>query len=166
MTIHAAKGLEFKHVFVCSLSEGVLPSRKTNTPQAMEEERRLCFVAITRARDGLYLSESEGFTHQGGSRYPSRFLLDIDPGALQFSNKPSDEYLDEAQAAYALVDLHIAQAQSIGCASRGARIVHPVFGEGVVCDLDDVKRAYIVDFDSLDTPRAISYRAKITVLEG
>ena len=59
MTIHAAKGLEFSHVFVCSLSEGVLPSRKTRTVEAMEEERRLAFVAFTRAKDGLYLTEAE-----------------------------------------------------------------------------------------------------------
>lgn len=55
MTIHAAKGLEFNHVFVCSLSEGVLPSRKTRTVEAMEEERRLAFVAFTRAKDGCTL---------------------------------------------------------------------------------------------------------------
>lgn len=45
----------------------------------MEEERRLAFVAMTRAEDGLYLTEAEGFTHKGTPRYPSRFLLDIDP---------------------------------------------------------------------------------------
>lgn len=55
MTHHAAKGLEFSHVFVCSLSEGVLPSRKTRTVEAMEEERRLAFVAFTRAKDGCTL---------------------------------------------------------------------------------------------------------------
>ena len=55
MTIHAAKGLEFPHVFLCSLSEGVLPSRKTKTLEGMEEERRLAFVAVTRARDGPIL---------------------------------------------------------------------------------------------------------------
>lgn len=166
MTIHAAKGLEFKHVFLCSLTEGVLPSRKTDTPQAMEEERRLCFVAITRARDGLYLSESEGFNHEGGSRYPSRFLLDIDPNALQFSNRPSDERLNEAQAAYAMNDRRIADAVSVARIACGARILHPVFGEGTVVGLDKVKRAYLVDFDSLDTTRAISFRAKISVVEG
>ena len=74
MTIHAAKGLEFPHVFLCSLSEGVLPSRKTKTIEGMEEERRLAFVAVTRARDGLYLSEAAGFSHEGSiRRAPSRF---------------------------------------------------------------------------------------------
>ena len=70
MTVHAAKGLEFAHVFLCSMTEGVLPSRKTDTPQGMEEERRLAFVAMTRARDGLYLTEAEGRGHEGAPRYP------------------------------------------------------------------------------------------------
>ena len=65
MTVHAAKGLEFAHVFLCSMTEGVLPSRKTDTPQGMEEERRLAFVAMTRARDGLYLTEAEGRGREG-----------------------------------------------------------------------------------------------------
>ena len=108
MTIHAAKGLEFSHVFVCSLSEGVLPSRKTRTVEAMEEERRLAFVAFTRAKDGLYLTEAEGFGHQGAPRYPSRFLLDIDPAALEFSNRPADSQLDDARSAYEATDRWVA----------------------------------------------------------
>ncbi len=165
MTIHAAKGLEFKHVFVCSLSEGVLPSRKTDTPQAMEEERRLCFVALTRAQDALYLSEAEGFNHQGSNRYPSRFLLDIDPATLQFSNKPTDENLDEARASYLVTDRLLEDRAQTCAISVGARVRHAVFGDGVVVGLDDVKRAYLVDFDGLDTSRSISFRAKLTVVE-
>ena len=49
MTVHAAKGLEFPHVFLCCLNEGILPSQKTDSPEGMEEERRLAFVALTRA---------------------------------------------------------------------------------------------------------------------
>ena len=65
----------------------MLPSRKTRTVEAMEEERRLAFVH-SRAKDGLYLSEAEGFGHPGTPRYPSRFLLDIDPSALGFQISP------------------------------------------------------------------------------
>lgn len=50
MTIHAARALEFPHVFLCGLSEGILPSRRTDSPESMEEERRLAFVALTRRR--------------------------------------------------------------------------------------------------------------------
>ena len=161
MTIPAAKGLEFPHVFLCSLSEGVLPSRKTKTIEGMEEERRLAFVAVTRARDGLYLSEAAGFSHEGSPRHPSRFLLDIDQGALQFSNKPSDEELSCARAAYAASDKWMAGMAADARFSPGDCVLHKAFGRGVVERLDEEKRAYIVHFDSLDTPRAISFRAKL-----
>ena len=161
MTIHAAKGLEFPHVFLCSLSEGVLPSRKTKTLEGMEEERRLAFVAVTRARDGLYLTEAAGFSHEGSPRHPSRFLLDIDQRALQFSNKPSDEELSCARAAYAASDKWMAGLAADARFSPGDCVLHKAFGRGVIERLDEGKRAYIVHFDSLDTPRAISFRAKL-----
>ena len=166
MTIHAAKGLEFPHVFLCALSEGVLPSRKTKTVEGMEEERRLAFVAITRAKDGLYLSEAEGFSHEGAARHPSRFLLDIDPGALRFSNKPSDEELACARAAYAASDRWMAGMAADARFSPGDEVAHEVFGHGVVASIDEGKRAYIVRFDALETPRAISFRAKLDAADG
>ena len=161
MTIHAAKGLEFPHVFLCSLSEGVLPSRKTKTIEGMEEERRLAFVAVTRARDGLYLTEAAGFSHEGSPRHPSRFLLDIDQRALQFSSKPSDEELSCARTAYAASDKWMAGLAADARFSPGDCVLHKAFGRGVIERLDEEKRAYIVHFDSLDTPRAISFRAKL-----
>ena len=161
MTIHAAKGLEFRQVFLCSLSEGVLPSRKTRTAEAMEEERRLAFVAFTRAQDGLYLSEAEGFNHQGAARYPSRFLLDIDPAALEFSDKPADDKLDEARNAYALTDRWIADMAQQASHPVGSRVRHKAFGEGKVLGIDEQKRAYVIAFDGLETPRSISFRVKL-----
>ena len=78
MTVHAAKGLEFPHVFLCALNEGIFPSKKTSTIEGMEEERRLAFVAMSRAMKSLFLSESHGKNFDGSTRYPSRFILDID----------------------------------------------------------------------------------------
>ena len=161
MTVHAAKGLEFAHVFLCSVTEGVLPSRKTDTPQGMEEERRLAFVAMTRARDGLYLTEAEGRGHEGAPRYPSRFLLDIDPAALEFSNKPAERELDDARAAYALADRWIADLVRDARFAVGDRVTHAAFGPGRVLAVDSQKRAYEVAFDDLDTPRTISFKAKL-----
>lgn len=161
MTIHAAKGLEFKHVFLCSMSEGVLPSKKTRTREQMEEERRLAFVAMTRAEDGLYLTEAEGFTHKGTPRYPSRFLLDIDPKCLMFSHKPDQTALEAARAAYATNDQWIAGMSADVRFRQGSRVRHAVFGEGIVEEIDMQKRAYIVRFDGLDTTRAISFRVKL-----
>lgn len=161
MTIHAAKGLEFKHVFLCSMSEGVLPSKKTRTREQMEEERRLTFVAMTRAEDGLYLTEAEGFTHKGTPRYPSRFLLDIDPECLMFSHKPDQTVLEAARAAYAANDQWIVGMSADVRFRKGDRVTHAVFGEGIVEEIDMQKRAYIVRFDGLDTTRAISFRVKL-----
>ena len=161
MTIHAAKGLEFKHVFLCSMSEGVLPSKKTRTREQMEEEHRLAFVAMTRAEDGLYLTEAEGFTHKGTPRYPSRFLLDIDPECLMFSHKPDQTALEAARAAYAANDQWIAGMSADVQFRKGDRVTHAVFGSGVVEEIDMQKRAYIVRFDELDTTRAISFRVKL-----
>lgn len=161
MTIHAAKGLEFKHVFLCSMSEGVLPSKKTRTREQMEEERRLAFVAMTRAEDGLYLTEAEGFTHKGTPRYPSRFLLDIDPKCLMLSHKPDQTALEAARAAYAANDQWIAGMSADVRFRQGSRVRHAVFGEGIVEEIDMQKRAYIVRFDGLDTTRAISFRVKL-----
>ena len=56
----------------------------------MEEERRLAFVAMTRAQKGLYLSEAEGRNFDGSPRYPSRFLLDIEPALLDYTQKPQE----------------------------------------------------------------------------
>ena len=165
MTIHAAKGLEFKHVFLCSLSEGVLPSRKTSTPQGMEEERRLAFVAMTRARDGLYLSEAEGHTHEGAPRYPSRFLLDVNPATLEFSNKLADQQLDDARTAYALADRWMADLARDARFSAGDRVRHATFGSGRIEHVNTDKRAYEVKFDDLDTPRTISFKAKLSEAE-
>lgn len=64
-------------MFLCGMNEGIFPSRKVRTRQGMEEERRLAFVAVTRAEKGLYLSEADGTNFDGSPRYPSRFLLDM-----------------------------------------------------------------------------------------
>lgn len=97
MTVHSAKGLEFPHVFLCAMNEGIFPSKKTRTLPGMEEERRLCFVAMTRAQKALYLSEAEGRNLDGSPRYPSRFLLDIDDSLLQFTHTPREDLIRQAR---------------------------------------------------------------------
>lgn len=86
MTIHSAKGLEFKHVFVVGLEEELFPSQMVlNSPRELEEERRLFYVAITRAEKSCTLTHAKSrFKHgQSQSCRPSRFLRDIDPQYLQ-----------------------------------------------------------------------------------
>ena len=81
MTVHGAKGLEFDHVFVAGLDETIFPSLMAETKREMEEERRLLYVAITRARKHCYLSTAARRYRYGKPEMlnPSRFLRDIDP---------------------------------------------------------------------------------------
>ncbi|HEY8319906.1 MAG TPA: ATP-dependent helicase [Amnibacterium sp.] len=76
-TLHSAKGLEWPVVFLIGLAEGLLPIGYANTPEAVEEERRLLYVGVTRARDRLRLSWSRSGTGRSGERSPSRFLADL-----------------------------------------------------------------------------------------
>ena len=160
MTVHAAKGLEFPRVALCSMSEGVFPTRRARTAEQMEEERRLAFVAVTRARDELVLTQSSGADFEGTPRVISRFLLDIDPALLRFQPKPAEGLLAAAKAR--ILEPKGAAPSGVERAFRpGDRVRHAVFGEGSVLALDEEKGAYVIQFDRLDTPRSIAFRIQL-----
>ena len=160
MTVHAAKGLEFPYVFLCELNEGIFPSGKTRTLPGMEEERRLAFVAMTRAEKRLFLSEAEGRNLDGSPRYPSRFLLDIDPELLEYTAPPREELIRDARDYICLSEKYLPE-RGPEVFEPGRRVRHPIMGPGTVVDVDTVKGAHVVKFDGLETPRAISFRAKL-----
>ena len=164
MTVHAAKGLEFPYVMLCGMNEGVFPSRKIKDLLGMEEERRLAFVAMTRAEKGLYLSGAEGYNFDGSPRYPSRFILDIDDKLLEYDNKPADSLIADAKEYIALREKYMPENLESELLPVGAKIRHEYLGEGSILDIDTDKGAYLVQFDSLPTPRAISFRVKLTQL--
>lgn len=161
MTIHAAKGLEFPYVFLCGMNDGIFPSRRVRTVQAMEEERRLAFVALTRAEKGLYLSEADGRNFDGTLRYPSRFLLDIDPSLLAFTTPPPDSLVRAAKSHYARSAERLVDRDADATFLPGQRVRHAVFGEGTVLAADLDKEAHIIQFDGMQTQRAISFRTKL-----
>ena len=161
MTVHTAKGLEFPYVFLCAMNEGIFPSRKTNTLPAMEEERRLAFVAVTRAKKGLYLSEAEGRNFDGTCRYPSRFLLDIDPELLTFTGESCPARMAEARSYIASSLRTMAQSAGNQCLQPGQRVKHSIFGTGRILEVDRDRSAYLVQFDEMPTPRNISFRARL-----
>ncbi len=161
MTAHAAKGLEFPYVFLCGMNEGIFPSRKTATLPAMEEERRLAFVAMTRAEKRLFLSESEGRNIDGSMRYPSRFLLDIDPELLEYTEAPSEGLIRGAREYIALSERTLPLEASRAAFEVGARVRHPIMGPGTVVAVDEDKGAHVVQFDGAATPRAISFKARL-----
>ena len=165
MTVHAAKGLEFPHVFLLGLNEGSFPSRKTGTLEAMEEERRLCFVAMTRAERSLCLSEAEGRNFDGSPRYPSRFLLDVDEAHLELTKPRPDGLIAEARAYIEALERNLPENRATTTLPVGTRVRHAVFGPGTVEGVDAARAAHLIRFDSMPTSRAISFRAKLETVD-
>ncbi|MBR6861508.1 MAG: UvrD-helicase domain-containing protein [Acidaminococcaceae bacterium] len=161
MTVHAAKGLEFPCVFLCGMNEGIFPSRKVRTQEAMEEERRLAFVAATRAEKRLYLTRAESRNFDGSPQYPSRFILDIDRQLIQFTKEPREGLIKEAEDYIELSRKYLPASESDIVFPVGQRVRHAVFGTGTVTDVDRDRGAHVIQFDSMDTPRRISFRVKM-----
>ena len=161
MTVHAAKGLEFPHVFLCALNEGIFPSKKTSTIEGMEEERRLAFVAMSRAMKSLFLSESHGKNFDGSTSYPSRFILDIDQKFLEYVKKPEDTLIAETKNY-----IHYSNRSLDGYVAEqtfqvGDKIIHNVFGQGRIKSILSDRNAYMIKFEQIETPRIISFRVPI-----
>jgi len=163
MTIHAAKGLEFPAVFLCGLSEGIFPGKRANTREKLEEERRLCYVAFTRAKDRLFLSDAAGINYDGSFRYPSRFLFNAEKENIEYA-VPLDPDLEEQ----AMEQIRKSEDTGRGVSEKealvGKRVLHPVFGEGTVIGLPRGQEGYIVQFDGMVTPRTFGPAAKLAYL--
>ena len=161
MTVHTAKGLEFPYVFVMGLNDGIFPSKKTAGIEGMEEERRLAFVAMTRAQRGLYLSEPEGKNLDGSYRYPSRFLFNIERPLLHYTRELDPRLTDDALRMIRAGEKTMQEGSGEMGLAPGDRVRHKIMGEGTVLSLDDEKKAYIIRFDELSSDRKISFRAKL-----
>ena len=161
MTVHTAKGLEFPHVFLAGMEEGVFPSKKTSTIEAMEEERRLAFVAFTRAQRSLSLSESEGRNFDGSFRYPSRFLFNVDEPLLVREGMEDTRLLRDAFRHIEASERLLAPASEQAQFQPGDRVRHAIMGDGVIVEVDLAASAYVVQFDILPTQRRISFRVKL-----
>lgn len=162
MTVHAAKGLEFHHVILLGMNEGVFPSRKIRSLPAMEEERRLAFVAMTRAEDTLTLTGADGWNFDDSARYPSRFLMDINQDLISYVEPLPDALLEEAGAFVRAQEQCLKEEEEFTPFRAGTRVHHAIFGTGTVLSVDMKKNAHIVQFDDMDTPRAIRFQAKLT----
>ncbi|MDO4459821.1 MAG: UvrD-helicase domain-containing protein [Clostridia bacterium] len=161
MTVHTAKGLEFPYVFMVDMNEGIFPSRKTSSKEAMEEERRLAFVAATRAMDGLYITDSEGKNLDGSFRYPSRFIFNIDKELLDYKVELDPLMVGEAQQYINASDLTLSSSAANLDIETGDRVRHNIMGDGTVIEVDRNKNCYIIKFDDLSTNRKISFKAKL-----
>ncbi len=163
MTIHAAKGLEFKNVFICGLNEGIFPSKKIRTQVAMEEERRLAFVAITRAKDKLFLTEAMGRNFDGSPRFPSRFLFDIEKQYLEYINEPNDALIKETKEYVELSDKLLLKDKK-DLFEEGSRVKHMILGEGSIVSIDQEMQAYVIKFDGSETERMISFKVSLELI--
>ena len=144
MTIHQSKGLEFPVVFVCGLNEGIFPnSRAMREMQAdgLEEERRIFYVAVTRAMDKLYLSESGGFNFiTKRDKEPSRFLEEIDDELITKLNQPKDKF---GKNRFGKISFYEANDEL----SVGDMVKHKFFGTGEIIRYNEKNKSYTVKFD-------------------
>ncbi len=156
MTVHNSKGLEFDYVLVPGLNEGVFPTQKSNTAEALEEERRLLYVAMTRARRQLILSQSAGQGHEDPGLFQSRmqgysrFLDDLNPDDVlqvggDFPLGGGYPDLREQGAGFKI----------------GDRVFHRVLGAGEIKGVDSQNGEYEIYFDKLRRLKTLSFAAPL-----
>ena len=160
MTIHVAKGLEFPYVFLIGMSEDILPNARAMQERklkALEEERRLAYVAVTRAEKELFLTESEGTGHGGSFKYPSRFLLEIKEEMIVREGKLDPELLEKTRTRVK-TGMRIAGS---GYFTAGDTIIHPVWDEGTVVKVNPNKGEYVIKFEEPDVVRHIRMKYRL-----
>ena len=184
MTMHSAKGLEFPVVFLAGMEDGLFPGfRAMEREEDMEEERRLCYVAVTRAKEQLYLTCAERRMLYGRTQYahPSRFIdempretLDSNIGEsrmFQAATRPDPE-LPRAHVARARYVSAAAAAPSFGAGARaksaplpdftaGCRVRHKAFGDGMVVSVKPMGGDALLEiaFDQKGTKRLMAKSA-------
>lgn len=159
MTIHQSKGLEFPTVFIIGLTEGVFPSHRSireRRDDGEEEERRLMYVAVTRAETELYMSESEGYLNENGAlKYPSRFLGEIPEGYLKIEGNPDPSLLEGTKRLVDTLNEQLGRndgGKTLGDGNTdmpwpiGTRVAHRLFGEGVIISYNQAAKSYRVRF--------------------
>lgn len=189
MTLHSAKGLEFPHVYLAGMEDGIFPSYMTITaddPEEVEEERRLCYVGITRAEEELTLTYARRRMIRGETQYNkmSRFLKEIpmellSTGAVFQKPEPEEErkpsaYQQARQAFRAKAFVQPGAARSFGSPKGegpgyqvGDRVRHVKFGEGTVTAMVEGGRDYevTVDFDGPGTKKMFAAFAKLQKID-
>ena len=161
MTIHTAKGLEFPVVFIVGMNENMFPSKKVDSLKAMEEERRLAFVAVTRAQKQLYLTEAEGFSQHAGGRYPSRFIFDIDKELLNYEVELPPQLVAKTKLYIQESDSILAKKAELADLAEGDVVEHKILGRGTIIAIDQTAATYTVKFEKVATPRKMSFKAPL-----
>lgn len=171
MTIHTSKGLEFPYVFLSGFSDGVLPSAmsiKERRKRALEEERRLAYVAITRAEKAFYMTESEGFNFTTSmNKYPSRFLFEISDNFFVRQGELSQEIIDEAKEHIRLETERLNREEEQF--EVDDIVIHSVFGKGKILTVNEERGEYQIYFEERDITKPINFEfrglKKLTEIE-
>ncbi len=171
MTLHLAKGLEFNRVFLMGLEEGLFPhTRSFDSVEEMDEERRLMYVGMTRAREKLFLSNALERTLYGSEQWnlPSRFLEDI-PSELLERLEEKKAYLHKASQSYVGLNnsLKVAVEESVDNPYRiGRRVKHPIFGPGTIkqCEGNSDDRKLTILFQSGDLKRLVAKYSNLQLI--
>ncbi len=182
MTIHSAKGLEFPYVFLCGMEDGLFPGNMTinsGDPEEMEEERRLCYVGITRAKDRLFLSSAKQRMMHGSNNYNpiSRFIKEIPQELLDmggYRKAVNQTFAPKPQPDVSPVftrkptfgkTFTVSRAETLDY-GVGDRVRHVKFGEGTVQEIKNGGKDYevSVDFDTYGTKRMFASFAKLQKL--
>lgn len=177
LTMHSAKGLEFPVVFLAGMEEGLFPSsRSIGEESEMEEERRLCYVGITRAREKLYLTYAKARTLFGNTTFtrPSRFIDEIPPDLLDYPDNGSsaDNYDFRPQVSgldtWKQRTASYMQAKGIESCNVevGDRVIHKKFGEGTVIKKEPEGKDFKleINFDSFGVKRLMASLANLKQL--
>ncbi len=171
LTLHAAKGLEFGAVFIVGLDDGILPhSRSFDEPEGMEEERRLFYVGITRAKDKLYLTRAiqRGGRGSAEETYPSRFLDDV-PADLLIGRTRTGRSI-HGRMPETLWSAHTRPQSASVIESKfraGTHVRHQVWGEGIVLDsrIQDDDEIVDVVFESVGIKRLAASLANLSIVK-
>jgi DNA helicase-2/ATP-dependent DNA helicase PcrA len=162
MTLHAAKGLEFPVVAMIGMEEGVLPhSRSRGNPVELEEERRLCFVGITRAQERLLMTKAAYRTMRGlrERTVTSPFLSEMPQESLEVTDRAGQSY--GSRPSFGVSPL--ARETSGGRFRKGQLVRHPTFGLGRIADINDMgpQTRAIVEFSSAGRKTLILEHARL-----
>ena len=176
MTVHSAKGLEFPTVFLVGMEDGLFPSLKGvseyQDQEDLEEERRLCYVAITRAKKKLYISNAQMRTIFGQTTYqrPSRFIDEIDTNQVKNESKAAktivNNYVQPAKQklnSFKPITIETPQPADTNDYAQGDVVYHNKFGRGIVLNAKKYGKDTLVEvaFDSVGTKQLMANFAKL-----
>lgn len=170
LTLHAAKGLEFKVVFIVGLDEGLFPHQRSfDDSEAMAEERRLFYVGLTRTKDQLFLVRAFRRSQFGTSAItePSRFLSDI-PADLIAGPAPTRQTREQALFERQTRWDSPHAAPSAARFHPGMRVAHPSFGEGIVLEshLATDDEEITIEFEGMGVKHLAASLARLEILDG